>query len=109
VRALQSIKLIHTLVWAFFAGCIVMIPLASFRGEHAVAGWLVAIVGVEVIILAANGWRCPLTPVAARYTSDRRPNFDIYLPAGLARNNKLIFGALYVAGTLFALVHWLLR
>jgi hypothetical protein len=29
--------------------------------------------------------RCPLTGIAARYTDDRRDNFDIYLPPWLAR------------------------
>jgi len=53
-----------------------------------------------------NKWRCPLTSVAARYTSDRRPNFDIYLPEWLAEHNKLIFGALYVAGVAFAFARW---
>jgi hypothetical protein len=45
--------------------------------------------------------------VASRYTDERRDNFDIYLPIWLARHNKLIFGALYVAGVAFALVQWL--
>ena len=48
--------------------------------------------------------RGPLTAWAARYTTDRRDNFDIYLPLWLARHNKSIFGALYVAGAVFALV-----
>jgi len=49
---------------------------------------------VEVIILAVNRWRCPLIAVAARYTDDRRENFDIYLPLWLAMHNKTVFGAL---------------
>lgn len=101
-RALTAIKVIHTLVWAFFAGCILAIPLASWHGEHRAAAWLAAIVAFEVAVLALNRWSCPLTAVAARYTSDRRENFDIYLPLWLARNNKLVFGGLYVAGIAFA-------
>ena len=58
-------------------------------------------------MLAANGWRCPLTAVASRYTDERRDNFDIYLPNWLASHNKLIFGALYVAGVAFALARWM--
>jgi hypothetical protein len=50
--------------------------------------------------------RCPLTGVAARYTDDRRDNFDIYLPLWLARYNKLIFGSLFAAGLLFTLACW---
>ena len=51
------------------------------------------IVLIEVLVLIINRWSCPLTAIAARYTSDRRPNSDIYLPEWLARNNQLIFGA----------------
>ena len=97
----------HTAVWAFFAGCIVAIPVAAWRGEHRAAGWLAAIVAVEVLVLAFNRWQCPLTAVAGRYTDDRRDNFDIYLPVWLARHNKLMFGALYVAGVAFAVVRWM--
>jgi hypothetical protein len=61
---------------------------------------------VEVIVLVANRLRCLLTAVAARYTSARRANFDIYLPLWLARYNKEIFGTLFVAGVLFTFAQW---
>jgi hypothetical protein len=104
--ALVVVKIAHTVAWAFFAGCILAIPVASWRGHHVAAAWLSAIVLVEVVILAANGWRCPLTAVAARFTEARHDNFDIYLPLWLARHNKLIFGVLYVLGVAFACVRW---
>jgi hypothetical protein len=84
-RRVRLIKLVHTAVWAGFAGCIVAIP-----------------------VLALNRWRCPLTPIAARYTDDRRANFDIYLPEWLARHNKGIFGSLYLAGVVLLAVRWIL-
>lgn len=105
--ALTAIKAAHSLVWAFFVACIVAIPLAAWRGEHRAAAWFAAIVAVEVVVLALNRWRCPLTSVASRYTEDRRENFDIYLPVWLARHNKLVFGVLYVAGVAFALAQWM--
>jgi hypothetical protein len=104
--ALRAVKVVHTVVWAFFAGCILALPVAAWRGALGVAGALIAIVLVEVAVLLANRWRCPLTGVAARYTDDRRDNFDIYLPLWLARYNKLIFGWLFVAGLLFTLARW---
>jgi len=57
-------------------------------------------------VLLANRLRCPLTNIAARYTDDRRDNFDIYLPLWVARYNKHIFGTLFVAGVLFTIVLW---
>ena len=47
-----------------------------------------------------------MTSLAACLTGERRENFDIYLPVGLAKHNKMIFGALYVVGVLFAFVQW---
>jgi hypothetical protein len=64
---------------------------------------------VEVMILALNGMRCPLTGLAARYTPERRANFDIYLPLWLATWNKQLFGSLYIVGLLFALARWSLQ
>ncbi len=105
--ALRAIKVVHTVAWAFFASCILTIPLLAWRGELGAAAWLIGIVFVECLVLAVNRMRCPLTPLAARYTDDRRDNFDIYLPAWLARHNKLIFGILYLAGTVYTLVLWI--
>jgi len=104
--ALNTIKLVHTLVWAFFAACIVAIPIAAARAEYARAALLIGLVALEVLVLVFNSWRCPLTAVAARYTEERRDNFDIYLPEWLARHNKTVFGALYVAGALFTFIRW---
>ena len=103
---LRTVKLVHTLVWAGFAGCIVALPLFAWRRQFLVAMFLIAIVCVEVVVLLVNQFRCPLTDVAARYTDDRRDNFDIYLPVWLARYNKHIFGTLFVAGILFTAVVW---
>lgn len=104
---LRLIKLLHTVVWAFFAGCILAIPLLAWRGAFAWAFLLAAVVLGEVLVLALNRWVCPITPLAAQHTEDRRPNFDIYLPEWVAEHNKTLFGALYVAGTLFTLLLWM--
>jgi hypothetical protein len=98
---LRFIKMIHTLVWAVFAGSIVAIPVYASAGGVTVAWGLIGFVFFEVVVLVVNRMRCPLTDVAGRYTSDRQDNFDIYLPLWLARYNKQVFGGLYVAGILY--------
>jgi len=105
--ALRSVRIVHTVIWAFFAACILAIPVASSLGHFDTAAWLAAIVCGEVVVLLLNAWSCPLTSVAARYTADRRANFDIYLPEWLARHNKTLFGFLYVAGMVVAAVQWM--
>jgi hypothetical protein len=104
--ALRTVKLVHTLVWALFAACIVAVPIVAWRKELRTAMILIAIVALEVLVLLVNRFRCPLTGVAARYTQDRQANFDIYLPLWVARYNKQIFGSLYVAGIFYTLVQW---
>jgi predicted MFS family arabinose efflux permease len=105
-RALLTVKLIHTVVWVFFVACIVAIPMLAWKGEFRWAAAFVAIVLVEVLVLVLNRWSCPLTPVAARFTDDRRANFDIFLPEWLARHNQVVFGTLYVAGIVYLVVRW---
>jgi hypothetical protein len=106
-RALRAVKVLHTAVWALFAGSILAIPVAAAAGAWTAAAVLIALVSLECTVLVFNRMRCPLTNVAARYTEDRRANFDIYLPVWLARHNKLIFGTLFVAGIAFAVARWL--
>ncbi len=101
------IKVIHTIAWTFFASCVVLIPIVAARHRLDVAAVLIGIVAVESLVLVLNAWRCPLTDVAARYTDERHPNFDIFLPLWLAQYNKQIFGALYGIGIVWTLLVWL--
>ena len=103
---LKVVRSVHTLIWIFFVACIVGIPLAAWQDRYVLAQVLFGLVAGEVLVLMLNRRRCPLTAIAARYTEDRSPNFDIYLPAWLARHNQLIFGALYLAGSAYALLRW---
>jgi hypothetical protein len=93
---LTFIKLFHTVVWAVLAGCILALPVTALRQRFDLALILTIIIIAECGVIALNHGRCPLTDVAARYTQDRRDNFDIYLPNWLARHNKAIFGTLFV-------------
>jgi hypothetical protein len=104
---LVLVKTVHTLVWVFFVACILGIFAAAHTGRLAWAAALIAVVMVEVAVLAANRMRCPLTDVAGRYTSERADNFDIYLPLWVARHNKALFGGLYVLGILYTIGRWL--
>ncbi len=104
---LTTVKLLHTVIWVLFSACILSLPWLGLTQRFS---WAVAVglfVAIETAVLAANRGHCPLTAVAARHTSDREPNFDIYLPRWLAEHNKTICGSLFVAGELFVLWCWL--
>jgi hypothetical protein len=107
-RRLLLVKLIHTVVWVVVAGSIfALFPAIALDQKSVFAGLHVIIVG-EIVVLAAFRWTCPLTHVAARYTDDRSPNFDIFLPRVLARWNKEVFTVILVALWCWAAFRWLL-
>jgi carbon starvation protein CstA len=107
--ALIAVKVLHTLIWAFFAGCILAVPVAALRGRFRLGAVLSGVVLVECLVLALNGGRCPLTDLASRFTTERADNFDIYLPLWLAHWNKTIFGTLFVAGEALLAACWVIR
>ena len=104
---LVAIKLLHTLIWAFMAGIIVALPFLAILRRFRLAAIVSGIIFLEGILLAVNHYRCPLSDLAARFTTSRAHNFDIYLPGWLAQHNKLIFGLLFMVGEFVLLASWL--
>ncbi len=102
---LLVIKLIHSLVWLFFVSVIAFVVYSGAANEISLSVWVaIGLVVFEGILLLANNGKCPLTPIAARYTESREDNFDIFLPKWLARYNKHIFTTIFAGGV--ALVLW---
>ena len=106
IRPLVAIKLLPTLIWAIMAESILTLPATALLQRFNAATILTVIIFADCGVLAFNEGGCPLTGLAARFTSDRADNFDIYLPNWLARHNKLIFGTLFVVNELFVLWCW---
>ena len=101
------IKLLHTIVWALMATCVLAIPVVAFQRRF---GWVCALTAIilgECLVLALNKGKCPLTDWAANFTDDRADNFDIYLPNWLARYNKTIFGTLFLVSEGIVLWRWM--
>lgn len=96
---LLLIKLVHTLIWAFFVSVIGYILYAGISNEVGTPVWIaIGLIVFEGIVLLMNKGKCPLTPLAAQYTNNTDDNFDIFLPKWLARNNKIIFSLIYFLG-----------
>lgn len=93
------VRLVHTLIWAFFVLVIGYILYAGVFDKIGVLVWsAIGLIILEGIVLQLNNGSCPLTPIAARYTSTRDDNFDIFLPKWLAKNNKIIFSSIWLLG-----------
>jgi hypothetical protein len=67
--------------------CVLYVLCAGFAGRtDKRAGIAGAIVAGETLVVAANGFRCPLTALAERYGARNGSGTDIYLPKWFAHN-----------------------
>jgi hypothetical protein len=98
---LTAIKVLHTAIWLVMAVATAYALTASLSDDF--DAWFfvsVGLIGGEVLVLVARRFTCPLTTIAERYTDDRSPTFDIYLPRWVAKHNIRIFTAIFVLGLL---------
>lgn len=101
---LLTIKVVHTLIWAFFVLIILYILYSAIIDRIDILTWIaITLIVVEGIILLINGWRCPLTTLGEKYTEQTDVGFDIFLPRWVARNNKTIFTTIYVIGVIIVI------
>jgi len=57
--ALRAVKILHTIVWGFFASCVVAIPVLGCLRLYRQAAFLAGVVLVEVFILLVNRFHTP--------------------------------------------------
>ncbi|MGE5392712.1 MAG: hypothetical protein ACM3NH_03135 [Candidatus Saccharibacteria bacterium] len=102
---LRFLKVIHTVIWVVMTVSNFLAFYFAFIGRFDAWFWVPAgLLGFEIVVILINWWKCPLTKIAEKYTQDRRPNFDIYLPEWLARYNVRIYSVLLVAETAIVLI-----
>lgn len=96
---LVIIKIVHTVIWAFFVFLIFYILYSGISNNINTFTWVATgLVLAEGLVLLSFRMFCPLTILARRYSVSEKANFDIYLPNWLARNNKLIFTTIFLVG-----------
>ena len=97
--ALAAIKGIHTIAFAVVAGSILIVLLDGLRGRptRRTAGAL-GIALTECAVFAANGFVCPLTPLAERHGARRGSVSDIFLPDVVAENLTWFASTVLVIG-----------
>jgi len=104
-KKLLVVKLIHTVIWIFFASVIFYILYAGLANEINIYTWIaIALVILEGLVLLIFRMSCPLTIVARKYSNSPKDNFDIFLPEWLARQNKLIFTSIYLFGLILVII-----
>jgi hypothetical protein len=96
---LVLIKGIHTVAFLVIAGSILVVFADGARGRPTRRTGVAAAIALgECAVFAANGFVCPLTPLAERYGAARGSVTDIFLPGVIARNLTWIATPILVAG-----------
>lgn len=103
-RILLKIKVLHTVIWAFFVLTILYILYAGIMDRIGTLLWIsIALIVVEGFILLINGGKCPLTLLGEEYTEQTDVGFDIFLSKWVAKNNKTIFTTIYFIGVVIVI------
>jgi hypothetical protein len=95
-RSPRFIKSIHALFFVVFNALLVIFAYELIVDRiTAVSVLAVGVFIVEAIILAANGWKCPLTERAEDLGSASGRITDIFLPGWMAGRAFEIYGVLF--------------
>ncbi|MCQ1957011.1 hypothetical protein NNX39_10905 [Arthrobacter sp. zg-Y826] len=101
---LRAVKVFHTFAWVTIESCMLYVLVAGIRKRSdRRAGIAAAVVSMEVLVFAGNGFHCPLTAVARDLGDSSGSVTDIYLPQWLAKNLPAIHVPLIIAAVV---LHW---
>lgn len=104
---LFAIKLLHTLVWAFFVTVIIYIVYSGITNQINTLTWIsIGLILIEGLVLLIFKMFCPITLIARKYSDSEKDNFDIFLPNWLAKYNKLIFTSIFIFGLIVVLFRY---
>ena len=93
------VKVLHTIAFAVLSTCVLYVLISGALGRITFWTWVsVAAVLVEGVVLAASGWKCPLTSVAERLGAADGRVADIFLPRWFADRLFPICGTLFLVG-----------
>src|SRR5262245_21845587 len=99
--ALVAIKALHTAAFFVIATSGLLVFFDGLRGRPSRrTSAALAVALTEVGVFTANGFVCPMTPLAERYGARRGSVSDIFLPDVVARNLTWSGSAILLAGIL---------
>ena len=104
------LRLFHTLVFVVMFGAILFLLYCGMANQLTL--WTAitfGLISIEVVIYAANGFRCPLRTWAERLTPAGQAVRDIYLPPWLSARVVAISTPLLGVACLLLLVRLLSR
>jgi hypothetical protein len=104
------IKLIHTLIFFVLSACVLYILYCGIRNQY--SRWTtlaLGLIAIEGVLLALNGWQCPLTTLAENLGASQGSVADIFLPRFVADHIFGLCTPLFIFSTALLLARRLQR
>ena len=109
-RRLALVRALHTAIYLVMASAVFVVLYAGITGAHGVWLWVAtALAGIESLVFAASGLKCPLTAIAVKYGAKTGEGefFDTFLPERVTRHTFHVFAPLMLVGViLLAIRAW---
>jgi hypothetical protein len=107
VRRLVLIRAIHTAIYVVMAASTFILLYAGITGVQGTWLWVVlGLLGIESIVFAGNGFKCPLTALAVKYGAETGHVFDTFLPERFTRHTFRFFGTVMFVGLVLLAARW---
>jgi hypothetical protein len=98
-QRLTLVRAVHTAIYVVMASSSLVVLYAGVTGAHGAWLWVAGgLVGVESLIFAASGLKCPLTAIAVKYGATKDGAYDTFLPERVTRHTFTVFGPLILLG-----------
>ncbi|MBX3480286.1 MAG: hypothetical protein KF842_07790 [Caulobacter sp.] len=108
-QRLMLVRALHTAIYVIMATAVLLVLFAGLTGATGPWLWVaLALVGIEVVVFAGSGMKCPLTAVVARYSGERPLVSDTFFPERCTRHTLRVFGPLIGLGVLLLAIRWIL-
>ncbi len=106
-QRLTLVRAVHTAIYLVMASASLVVLYAGIVGARGVWVWAAAgLVGVESLVFAASGLKCPLTAIAVKYGAGSDGLFDTFLPERITRHTFKVFGPIILVGFLLIAARW---
>jgi polyferredoxin len=109
LHSIVFIRFVHTVIFVFFNIIMAVLLYEVIADKISIFTWMaVALFAIEVIILIANNWTCPLTIYAENLESYRGQTTDIFfLPKWFGDRIFIFYGGLLVVALLLLVIRLL--
>ena len=107
-QRLALVRGIHTTIYIAMAVSTFVLVYAGITGSQSTWLWVaLGLLGIEVVVFAGSGMKCPLTALAVKYGAKTGHVFDTFLPEQFTRYTFRFFGTIMVLGLLLLAARWL--